>query len=133
MESETRFGLYFGLEPRFPFADIRLLQFYLSMPNHLKYEGTLHRTAYRKALKDYLPKEVLERDNKTGGMAPYFLPVTDEAKRQEMIATTQRMREEMIAALQGNPLIKPSALEKKQVNGALVRWLQLNWKDQVIE
>jgi len=72
MESEVRYGLHFKTEPRFPMADIRLTQYYLSMPHYLKYEGTLARTAFRKALKDYLPPLILERDSKYGSLAPFF-------------------------------------------------------------
>lgn len=71
MEAEGRFGLHFKTEPRFPMADIRLVQFYLSMPNHLKYEGGLSRTAYRTALKKYLPGMVLQRDNKLSNIMPF--------------------------------------------------------------
>lgn len=72
MESETRYGLYFRTEPRFPMADIRLIQYYLSMPNELKYEGELARTAYRKAVGRYLPPLILERDSKYGSVAPFL-------------------------------------------------------------
>ncbi|HEY9003780.1 MAG TPA: asparagine synthase-related protein [Mucilaginibacter sp.] len=133
MESETRFGLYFGLEPRFPMADIRLTQFYLSLPNYLKYEGDLHRTAYRKALKDYLPQEVLERDNKRGNMTPYRNPEKDENIIKEKAALTRQMQNEMYAALEGIHLIKPQAIKNRQVSTPMARWLQKNWKDQVIE
>jgi len=133
MESETRFGLYFGLEPRFPMADIRLTQFYLSLPNYLKYEGALHRTAYRKALKDYLPQEVLERDNKTGDMTPYRTPEKDGNTIKERAAFALQMRNEMYTALEGIPFIKPEALKKQQVSFPMARWLQTSWKEQVIE
>ncbi|CAN5489899.1 lasso peptide isopeptide bond-forming cyclase [soil metagenome] len=73
MESETRYGLHFRTEPRFPMADIRLAQYYLAMPNELKYEGPLARTAFRKALHDFLPPAILERDNKYGSIAPFFM------------------------------------------------------------
>jgi asparagine synthase (glutamine-hydrolysing) len=133
MESETRFGLYFKLEPRFPMADIRLVQFYLSLPNYLKYEGVLHRTAYRKALKDYLPPEVLERDNKTGGMTPYRTPEKDEQRMQEQADRAAQIRNEMYEALKEVPFIKPKALKKQEVKPSIARWLQKNWKNQVLE
>ena len=59
MEAETRFGMSFRTEPRFPMADIRLCQFYLSLPNYIKHEGAMTRTAFRHALKEYLPATVL--------------------------------------------------------------------------
>src|SRR6185437_14110743 len=71
MEAETRFGIYFKTEPRYPMADIRLTQFYLSMPNHIKYEGEITRSAYRDAVRKYLPEEVLQRNSKKGNVAPF--------------------------------------------------------------
>jgi asparagine synthase (glutamine-hydrolysing) len=105
MESETRFGLFFRLEPRFPMADIRLIQFYLSMPNHLKYQGTLDRTAYRKAMHQYMPPELLERNDKHGCMNPFSLLLTQEQRKQDH----ERTKEVALNAykkLKGHPLLK---------------------------
>jgi asparagine synthase (glutamine-hydrolysing) len=71
MESETRLGLSFRTEPRFPMADIRLTQFYLSIPNSIKSEGEQSRSAYRAAMNRYLPEAVLKRDSKKGNIAPF--------------------------------------------------------------
>ena len=131
MESETRNGLYYGLEPRFPMADIRLVQYYLSMPNYLKYEGTLHRTAYRKALSKYMPQEVLERDNKTGGMAPYREPITDAAEIKAKQELNKQLTDQLFKDLEGNKYIKPSALKKKMINMTIFRWLQKHSKGEI--
>jgi len=85
MEAETRFGLCFKTEPRFPMADIRLTQFYLSMPNDLKYGGTLSRNAYRAALKKYLPEVVLQRDNKLSNIMPFKSTPDVIGKRQAFL------------------------------------------------
>lgn len=73
MEAETRLGMHFGVESRFPMADIRLCQYYLSMPNRLK-SGTLtNRGAYRKAVSPYLPQSVLHRTDKRGNVMPFLM------------------------------------------------------------
>ena len=131
MESETRYGLYFGFEPRFPMADIRLVQYYLSMPNHIKYEGELYRTAYRKALGKYMPKEVLERDDKRGGMAPYKEPIIDEAEIKARQERGKAITEEMFKTLEGNPYIKPSALKERRMNLTIFRWLEKHTKGEI--
>lgn len=131
MESETRYGLYFGFEPRFPMADIRLVQYYLSMPNYLKYEGTLYRTAYRKALSKYLPPEVLERDDKQGGMAPYKEPITDETVIKAKQERSKALVDEMIRTLKGNPFIKPATLKEKRMNLTIFRWLEKHAKGEI--
>lgn len=126
MESETRYGLYFGFEPRYPMADIRLTQYYLSMPNYLKYEGELNRTAYRKALKDFLPKEVLERDNKFGGMAPYRKPVTDETIIKQKREEHTKAMDALFENLKGNSFLKQPIERKGGFDITLLRWLEQN-------
>jgi asparagine synthase (glutamine-hydrolysing) len=72
LEAETRYGIYFKTEPRFPMADIRLTQFYLSMPNEYKYEGELTRTFYRNTVSKYLPDMLMKRNDKYGSIAPFL-------------------------------------------------------------
>ncbi len=72
MEAETRHGIYFRTEPRFPMADIRLMQYYLSIPDKLKYEGELTRPLWREAVSAYLPGMIRERNSKIGDMAPFM-------------------------------------------------------------
>jgi asparagine synthase (glutamine-hydrolysing) len=72
LEAETRYGIYFKTEPRFPMADIRLTQFYLSMPNEYKYEGELSRTFYRNTVSKYLPEMLMKRNDKYGSIAPFL-------------------------------------------------------------
>jgi asparagine synthase (glutamine-hydrolysing) len=75
METENNYATWFRMENRFPMADIRLTQFYLAIPNAIKSEGELTRTAWRKSVGKYLPPETLRRDSKTGIMFPYtFAP-----------------------------------------------------------
>ncbi|MEO8885530.1 MAG: asparagine synthase-related protein [Mucilaginibacter sp.] len=79
METESRYGLHFRLEMRFPMADIRLLQYYSAMPNFVKYEGPIGRYAYRLAVKKYLPQSIFNRDDKSGSIAPFMsIPAKDK-------------------------------------------------------
>jgi len=126
MESETRYGLYFGFEPRFPMADIRLTQYYLSLPNYLKYEGDLNRTAYRKALKDFLPKEVLERDSKFGGMGPYRTPITDEAIIKQRQEEQQKALELLLKNAEATGLLRKDRKKGMGFDATLLRWLEQN-------
>jgi asparagine synthase (glutamine-hydrolysing) len=92
LESETRYGIYFKTEPRFPMADIRLTQFYLSMPNEFKYEGELTRTFYRNTVSKYLPQMLMERNDKYGSVAP-FLSLKDRIIDDEVNRLTQQIPE----------------------------------------
>ncbi len=91
METETRFGLYFKIEPRFPMADIRLTQYYLSMPNQIKYTGKLSRSAFRIAVQKYLPPSIRERDSKAGSIAPFLLLVDRKKTEQEKLKIVQSL------------------------------------------
>lgn len=71
MESETRMGLNFRTETRFPMADIRLIQFYLSVPAYLKCGGDIKRYAFRKALEDYFPPNLSSLDYKSAFTVPF--------------------------------------------------------------
>jgi len=104
LECETRHGIYFKIESRFPLSDIRLTQFYLSIPNELKYDGLYGRDAYRKAIKKYLPESIYKLKDKPGINAPFeynWIRKCDE----QIIALLQRLPE--------NALIKKEAIPAK--------------------
>lgn len=71
IESETRLGLNFKTETRFPMADIRLIEFYLSVPTYLKCEGNIKRYAFRKSLEDYFPLNLSSLDYKSAFTVPF--------------------------------------------------------------
>ena len=120
MESETRYGIYFRMEPRFPMADIRLTQFYLSMPNELKHNETIDRHAYRQAVKEYLPPEVFTRVKKTGNMAPFLV-------NEEKAAERQKAARDILTLLNNNLQLPLNINVNKSMNYAsidVIRWLQ---------
>lgn len=104
MESETRYGTYFRLEPRFPMADIRLTQFYSAMPNALKYEGDIERSAFREAVKKYMPPLVQQRRGKLGSVAPFLFPD---------LKTKSHYVELLLKQMPENSIIKKEALLKR--------------------
>ena len=60
-----------GIEPRFPYADHRLVEFCLAMPATQKYSGGLTRAVLRQAMKGTVPDPVLSRADK-GDLGPAF-------------------------------------------------------------
>jgi asparagine synthase (glutamine-hydrolysing) len=139
MESETRYGLYFKTEPRFPMADIRLTQYYLSMPNEIKYEGTLARTAFRKAMKNDLPQMILERDSKYGSIVPFFALVPPEPELltnllEKLPANTSVNKGEIIKRINLNTELGEAIREEprkvrimsKLPDARILRWLEKN-------
>ncbi len=96
LESETRYGIYYRTEPRFPMADIRLTQFYLTIPNEFKYEGIMSRSMFRNSLKKFLPSIVVERNDKYGSIAP-FLALYSKNSQQTL--------DFLVKACQKNPFL----------------------------
>ncbi|WP_158797055.1 asparagine synthase-related protein [Pedobacter sp. L105] len=122
LESETRYGIHFRTEPRFPMADIRLAQFYLSMPNAYKYEGELSRTFYRNTVSKYLPPLLMQRNDKYGSVAPF-------------LSQQKKITEAEIARLMSQ-IPKTSFLKNKLVHRPPVEiWLWLiknqDWLEQL--
>lgn len=130
MEIESVMGLRAGLECRYPMSDIRLVQFCLSMPNEIKYEGSsLSRHAWRKAVGDYLPTEILQRDTKTGLMIPYRKdPSTFIAQRKAISTQLLHLSEKHPKAF------RKIKMANKANNSALktlfiLRWIENNFEN----
>lgn len=85
LEAESRHGIHFRTEPRFPMADIRLMQYYLSIPDPLKYKGELTRPLWREAVADYLPDMVRVRNSKTGDMAPFMTTPERTQEKKDLL------------------------------------------------
>jgi asparagine synthase (glutamine-hydrolysing) len=128
LEAETRYGIWFRTEPRFPMADIRLTQFYLSMPNHIKSEGEMSRNAYRAAIKKYLPESVLERESKSGNIAPFRNMPKSVNMRQDallnMLNLTNGKSSDMNKILSHSPNNESKLIKYIE----LLRWMEKNPK-----
>ena len=70
MESENAAGLQFKVEYRYPYTDIRLLQYVLSLPVEQKISKEKTRLIYRKSMTQFVPPSILARDNKQGSLKP---------------------------------------------------------------
>ncbi len=77
MEAENQAGRNFKIQYRYPFTDIRLLQYVLSIPVEQKWSSNISRYLYRRAMKSYIAPSILERNNKQGSVKPmtsFFQP-----------------------------------------------------------
>lgn len=120
MESETRQGIYYKVEPRFPMADIRLLQYYLSLPDRIKCSGNMNRYVYRMAIKDYLPEMIFNRTDKVGNMAPFLF---NEQKNNEKLKIMSEIIER-VRNKKSLPLTFKDNTNAKPYNINLLRWLE---------
>lgn len=114
-ESENRYGYYFGHNSCYPLLDVRLMQFYLSSPQHIRVQEGLNRPYFRKAVFDLLPPAIQSRVDKKGGIAPFFYdrkqPYLDETTN-----TAERMPE--------NPLVNRQELISRvnQIKATREEW-----------
>lgn len=67
-EAEALAGLRFKVEYRYPLADIRLLQYVLSLPLEQKLSIDTTRYLFRRSMKGMIPESVRLRDVKTSGV-----------------------------------------------------------------
>ena len=72
MESENRAALLIKAERRYPLADIRLMQFVLSVPMEQKFNPLISRFLYRRAVKNRIPENMRLRNDKFGAVSPYL-------------------------------------------------------------
>ena len=71
LEMADKSARAFGIEPRYPFFDRRLIEFCVSVPDEQKFAGGWPRALFRRAMEGVLPREVQWRSSK-GNLAPNF-------------------------------------------------------------
>lgn len=76
IESENLKNNYFGIEGRYPMADIRLLEYMLALPIDQKCNREYGRLLYRRGMSNYLPKSVVWRKEE-GNAGPQPFDVVD--------------------------------------------------------
>lgn len=67
---EDRNSMAFSIESRVPFLDHRLVEFCLSLPEHMKMYRGMSKRIMRHALRDLIPSSILNRRDKMGFGAP---------------------------------------------------------------
>lgn len=76
---EVSYGITHRHEPRYPFADIRLLSYYLSLPTSVIGHPTINRYLYRKAMEGIIPEKVRWLDDKTKAAGIFLMKESRES------------------------------------------------------
>lgn len=71
---------YVGVQLRFPFLDRTLMEYCLNVPSELKIRHGVRKAILREAMKEIVPKQVLERTDKMG----FEVPISDLSTEQEV-------------------------------------------------
>ncbi|MBE0655109.1 MAG: hypothetical protein IH594_15005 [Bacteroidales bacterium] len=72
-ESSFLAALYRRMEYAYPLWDIDLVEFFYSLPSHLKVHHGVNRYIYREAMKGIIPEKIRTRNDKTGTTVPTVL------------------------------------------------------------
>ena len=67
---EDKDSMRFSIESRVPFLDYRLVEFAFSLPYSYKIKNFQTKYIFRKAINEYIPKEIIERKDKIGFATP---------------------------------------------------------------
>jgi len=76
-----------GIEYRYPFLDVRLVEFFFSLPSDQKVKDGTGRYLFRQALKGILPEKIRMRSDKGGNTIPnvFARVLKDEQRFRELI------------------------------------------------
>lgn len=76
-----------GIDSAYPLLDVDLMECFLALPNHVKYNKALPRSVYRNAIKKFTPKEIYTRNNKTGATVPtvFYRFMNDYEKIEQLL------------------------------------------------
>ncbi len=83
LHMEDRAAAAFGLENRAPFLDKRIIAFAFSLPGDFKLRDGLAKWIVREVAKRHIPKEILERKDKQGLIAPINVWMNFRGRRGE--------------------------------------------------
>lgn len=72
LRNYDRYSMASGVEIRMPFLDYRIVQFAFSISWKAKLHGGYSKSIIRDALKDIMPKEIVERKSKIGFHTPFL-------------------------------------------------------------
>ena len=75
------------IEYRYPFLDVKLIEYYFSLPAKFKYNNGYGRWIFRKVMEEILPQEILWEKSNLGTVIPYvhYLIIKDESIIRDII------------------------------------------------
>jgi asparagine synthase (glutamine-hydrolysing) len=121
-----------GLEIRYPFMDIRLINFCLCIPESQKLQNGISRFILREAMKEIIPNSIYHRMNKSI-LSPYY-DYSIEERFNEMKSDIIRSKNEHINALVDKEHIKSIEPNSASLNEMVIfqhiyiltKWLDFN-------
>jgi asparagine synthase (glutamine-hydrolysing) len=90
--SEKLAGKHWHVDYRYPLADIRLLQFMISIPMEQKISKDMSRRLFRLGMKDYLPDSIRLRDIKRAGSLKPMSTIARMPNKKEVFDFIQTLK-----------------------------------------
>ncbi len=115
---KDRMSMAHALEVRVPFADHRILEYVYNIPWSVKFEGGVEKALLRNAMKDFLPKRILERKK-----SPY--PKTHNPEYEMLV---QKMLKERLESKDGR---LKEIIDKKKL-ASLMEGEDVTWFGQLM-
>ncbi len=83
----------YGIEYRYPLLDIRLIEFYLSVPPRLKARNGIGRYIMRRAMEGVLPEKIQWRNDKSGATIPtvFMRMIHDKDQFEQLISNAKQI------------------------------------------
>lgn len=104
LHNEDGNSMAFSIESRVPFLDYRIVEFAIALDGRYKIRNQWTKWIIRKALREYLPKEVAVRKNKMGFPAPFARWLREGKSRDEL--------KEMIYAFGGRGIVPKETISR---------------------
>ena len=123
IESENLAGLRWGLEYRYPMADIRVLQYVLSIPMEQKITPDMSRSIFRRSAKGYMPDSIRLRDVKNAGSLKPMVQIYKRNFRGSAWNLWQKYEKEHSAPFLNPKAIKIQLNTKEKSPMGIFNWL----------
>jgi len=80
-EEDDRTAAEFGVETRHPFADRRIMEFGMAIPEDLRWRDGTRKFILREAMRDYLPDEIRTRRTNAEASPVFIAPLRELVER----------------------------------------------------
>ena len=125
MKGEQLAGKHWHVDYRYPMADIRLLQYMISIPMEQKISKDMSRRVFRLGMKNYLPESLRLRDIKVAGSLKPMASIITNPNRQETVEFIQAIKSSDSAPFLNYETIESWLDNKKKSPYSLYPWLIL--------
>ena len=129
LQVEDRVSMAHGLESRVPLLDRPYVEFAATIPSNIKFENGNMKNIFKKSIKKYIPREIINRKDKMGFPTPFSLWAKDEIT--EFILDTLSSQKAKSRELINNENVMKKMFEEGEFGRSLWGFLSLElWQQE---